>query len=69
LPDGVSTAWPAHRRQWLTKLRYDVPLGDLVASVDVYTGRSRGLRVVEASSTRGERRLSRHRGSTATAAH
>jgi adenylate cyclase len=48
LPDGVfDQLWPLTAGQWLTKLRYDVPLGDLVASVDVYTGRHEGLRVVE----------------------
>jgi len=48
LPDGVfDQLWPLTGGQRLTKLRYDVPLGDLVASVDVYTGRHEGLRVVE----------------------
>ena len=48
LPDGVfDQLWPLTGDQWLTKLRYDVPIGDLVASVDVYTGRHEGLRVVE----------------------
>jgi CYTH domain-containing protein len=48
LPDGVfDQLWPLTGDQWLTKLRYDVPIGDFVASVDVYTGRHEGLRVVE----------------------
>jgi CYTH domain-containing protein len=48
LPDGIfDQLWPLTGGQWLTKLRYDVPIGDLVASVDVYTGRHEGLRVVE----------------------
>ncbi|HEX9338582.1 MAG TPA: CYTH domain-containing protein [Pseudonocardiaceae bacterium] len=48
LPDGVfEQLWALTGDQRLTKLRYSVPIGELVASVDVYTGRHSGLRVVE----------------------
>jgi adenylate cyclase len=49
VPDDVfDQLWPMTGEQHLTKLRYPVPIaGGLVATVDVYTGRHAGLRVVE----------------------
>ncbi|HEX4721545.1 MAG TPA: CYTH domain-containing protein [Pseudonocardiaceae bacterium] len=48
LPAGVfDELWPLTDGQQLTKLRYPVPIGDHLATVDVYTGRHTGLRVVE----------------------
>ena len=49
VPDDVfDQLWPMAGDQHLTKLRYPVPIGDgLVATVDVYTGRHAGMRVVE----------------------
>lgn len=46
--DVFDQLWPMAGDAHLTKLRYPVPIGDgLVATVDVYTGRHAGLRVVE----------------------
>jgi adenylate cyclase len=48
LPAGVfDELWPLTDGQQLAKLRYPVPIGPHVATVDVYTGRHAGLRVVE----------------------
>jgi CYTH domain-containing protein len=48
LPAGVfDQLWPLTEGRQLTKLRYPVPIGHHVATVDVYTGRHAGLRVVE----------------------
>ena len=46
--DVFDELWSMAEDQSLTKLRYPVPIGDgLVATVDVYTGRHAGLRVIE----------------------
>jgi len=46
--DVFDQLWPMTGEAHLTKLRYPVPIADgLVATVDVYTGRHAGLRVVE----------------------
>jgi CYTH domain-containing protein len=48
LPDGVfGDLWPLTEGRRLTKLRYPVPIGPHLATVDVYTGQHTGLRVVE----------------------
>ncbi|HEX4701319.1 MAG TPA: CYTH domain-containing protein [Pseudonocardiaceae bacterium] len=48
LPEGVfDELWQLTEGQRLAKLRYPVPIGEHVATVDVYTGRHAGLRVVE----------------------
>ena len=39
--------WPATEGRRLTKTRYDVPLGDRVVEIDVYTGKNHGLVVAE----------------------
>ena len=39
--------WPATEGRRLTKTRYDVPLGDRVVEIDVYTGKHEGLVVAE----------------------
>ncbi len=39
--------WPATEGRRLTKTRYDVPLGDRVVEIDVYTGKHQGLVVAE----------------------
>lgn len=39
--------WPATEGRRLTKTRYDVPFGDRVVEIDVYTGRHHGLVVAE----------------------
>ncbi|MDQ6626622.1 MAG: CYTH domain-containing protein [Verrucomicrobiota bacterium] len=39
--------WPATEDKRLTKTRYDVPLGNLVVEIDVYSGRHEGLVVAE----------------------
>ncbi len=39
--------WPATEGRRLTKTRYDVPLGERVVEIDVYTGRHKGLVVAE----------------------
>jgi CYTH domain-containing protein len=39
--------WPATEGRRLTKTRYDVPLGDRVVEIDVYTGQHEGLVVAE----------------------
>ena len=53
LPDGVfDQLWALTEGQRLTKLRYTIPIGDgLDATVDVYTERHSGLRVVEVEFT------------------
>jgi adenylate cyclase len=48
LPDGVfEQLWALTAGHRLTKLRYPVPIGRHTATVDVYTGRHDGIRVVE----------------------
>lgn len=48
LPPGVfDQLWALTEGHRLTKLRYPVPIGEHLATVDVYTGRHAGLRVVE----------------------
>ena len=39
--------WPGTAGRRLTKVRYEVPLGDLTVEIDVYTGRHEGLIVAE----------------------
>jgi adenylate cyclase len=39
--------WPATSPKRLTKTRYDVPLGELVVEIDIYSGRHAGLIVAE----------------------
>ena len=39
--------WPATEGRRLSKIRYDVPCGEFVAELDVYTGRHEGVVVVE----------------------
>lgn len=39
--------WPASEGQRLTKIRYDVPLGDRTVEIDVYSGRHEGFVVAE----------------------
>lgn len=46
-PEQFAVLWPATEGKRLTKTRYNVPLGDLVVEIDVYTGRHEGLVVAE----------------------
>ncbi|MFN2475677.1 MAG: CYTH domain-containing protein [Chthoniobacterales bacterium] len=46
-PEQFSVLWPATAGRRLTKTRYDVPLGDRVVEIDVYSGRHEGLIVAE----------------------
>ena len=39
--------WPATEGRRLTKTRYDVPFGDRVVEIDIYTGKHEGLVVAE----------------------
>lgn len=39
--------WPGTEGKRLAKTRYDVPLGDRVVEIDIYTGRHEGLIVAE----------------------
>lgn len=39
--------WPATEGQRLTKTRYDIPFGDLMVELDIYSGRHKGLIVAE----------------------
>jgi CYTH domain-containing protein len=45
--EQFETLWPATEGRRLTKTRYDVPLGDRVVEIDVYTGKNVGLVVAE----------------------
>jgi adenylate cyclase len=46
-PAQFDQLWPGTEDHRLTKTRYDVPLGDHVAEVDVYHGKNSGLMVAE----------------------
>ena len=46
-PEQFAVLWPATEGRRLTKTRYDVPLGDRVVEIDVYTGKHEGLVVAE----------------------
>ncbi len=46
-PEQFDVLWPATAGRRLTKTRYDVPLGDRVVEIDVYTGKHQGLVVAE----------------------
>ena len=46
-PEQFAILWPATEGRRLTKTRYDVPLGDRVVEIDVYTGKHEGLVVAE----------------------
>ena len=45
--EQFAVLWPATEGRRLTKTRYDVPLGDRVVEIDVYTGKHEGLVVAE----------------------
>jgi adenylate cyclase len=45
--EQFSVLWPGTAGKRLTKTRYDVPLGDRVVEIDVYSGRHAGLVVAE----------------------
>lgn len=46
-PEQFAVLWPATEGRRLTKTRYDVPLGDRVVEIDVYSGKHDGLVVAE----------------------
>lgn len=46
-PEQFAVLWPATEGRRLTKVRYDVPLGDRVVEIDVYTGKHEGIVVAE----------------------
>ena len=46
-PEQFAVLWPATEGRRLTKMRYDVPLGDCVVEIDIYRGRHEGLVVAE----------------------
>jgi adenylate cyclase len=46
-PEQFDLLWPATEGKRLTKTRYDVPLGDRVVEIDLYSGRHQGLVVAE----------------------
>ena len=46
-PEQFDVLWPGTNERRLTKVRYDVPLEDLVVEIDVYSGRHEGLIVAE----------------------
>ena len=46
-PEQFAVLWPATEGKRLTKTRYDVPLGDRVVEIDIYSGRHKGLIVAE----------------------
>ena len=45
--EQFAVLWPATEGRRLTKTRYDVPLGDRVVEIDVYSGKHEGLVVAE----------------------
>lgn len=45
--EQFAVLWPGTEGQRLTKTRYNVPLGDRVAEIDVYRGRHAGIVVAE----------------------
>ena len=46
-PEQFDVLWPGTIERRLTKVRYDVPLDDLVVEIDIYGGRHEGLIVAE----------------------
>ncbi len=46
-PAQFAVLWPATEGRRLTKTRYDVPHGNYVVEIDVYTGKNQGLIVAE----------------------
>ena len=46
-PEQFAVLWPATEGRRLTKTRYDVPHGDYVVEIDIYTGKHEGLIVAE----------------------
>ena len=46
-PEQFAVLWPATEGRRLTKIRYDVPLGNRVVEIDVYTGKHEGIVVAE----------------------
>lgn len=46
-PEQFAVLWPATEGRRLTKIRYDVPCGERVVELDVYTGKHEGLIVAE----------------------
>ena len=46
-PAQFDLLWPATAGKRLTKTRYNVPFGDLLVEIDVYSGRHEGLVVAE----------------------
>ena len=46
-PEQFAVLWPATEGRRLTKTRYDVPHGNYVVEIDVYTGKHEGLIVAE----------------------
>jgi CYTH domain-containing protein len=45
--EQFAVLWPGTARKRLTKTRYEVPLGNHVVEIDVYSGRHEGLVVAE----------------------
>ena len=46
-PEQFAVLWPATEGRRLTKTRYDVPHGNYVVEIDLYTGKHQGLIVAE----------------------
>lgn len=46
-PEQFGVLWPETEGKRLTKTRYDVPLGERVVEIDIYSGRHQGLIVAE----------------------
>lgn len=46
-PEQFAVLWPGTAGKRLTKMRYDVPLGELVVEIDIYSGRHEGVVVAE----------------------
>jgi CYTH domain-containing protein len=45
--EQFSTLWPATEGKRLTKTRYEIPFGDRVVEIDIYSGKHDGLVVAE----------------------
>ena len=46
-PEQFAALWPATEGKRLTKIRYDVPLGERTVEIDIYSGKHEGLVVAE----------------------
>lgn len=46
-PEQFETLWPATEGKRLSKTRYEIPFGDRVVEIDIYSGKHDGLVVAE----------------------